>query len=407
MTGAPEPAPQTGTHSEPAQWAGGTDHGWSRLREDRVHFYDNRVQGAVDFIAATGVVGLLSEKLAKPTGRPRLCTVEGLLVGMTLCRHRYGGIYFNQVTDILHHRIGAAWRRRFKLKDRDDDFLGFDAGYSVIRRLFHDLMALMDPSPLPKNHRLPKHDIPSYYKAADPEVLAGRKALLVQVSNAIVEASLAVVRRELDDIWPGAHGVDATPVASFARGRKTLDDHTSTDPDAAWYVREGDHRDPDLPDAPNTGKKRRRHKAKLLYGYDLTLAVAHNPHHQPKPQPAGYGDPTELPALIMGFAVDKPGHSPGGNGIAVLRDIRQRGYKAGDVAADNLYNSCDPDHWQLPLLELGYRPTYSYRENQLGIQAQAYGALQIEGTWYCPPNAPTTHRRQQRREARRHRPLRH
>jgi hypothetical protein len=40
--------------------------------------------------------------------------------------------------------------------------------------------------------------------------------------------------------------------------------------------------------------------------------------------------------------------------------------------------------WQLPLRELGYRPTYSYRKDQLGIQAQAHGALMIEGTWYCP-----------------------
>ncbi|WP_051735463.1 hypothetical protein [Streptomyces sp. NRRL B-3229] len=42
-----------------------------------------------------------------------------------------------------------------------------------------------------------------------------------------------------------------SPVRTFSRGRRTNGPEFATDPDADWYVREGDHRDPDalVPDA--------------------------------------------------------------------------------------------------------------------------------------------------------------
>jgi hypothetical protein len=86
--------------------------------------------------------------------------------------------------------------------------------------------------------------------------------------------------------------------------------------------------------------------------------------------------------------LDKPGHNPGPNGIAVLKGIRRRGYAAGYVGADNLYNSCKEDNWQLPMRAMGYRPVYTYRSDQLGIQATAHGAIMVEGAWYCPSMPP-------------------
>ncbi|MEV6865646.1 hypothetical protein AB0M44_32185 [Streptosporangium subroseum] len=62
------------------------------------------------------------------------------------------------------------------------------------------------------------------------------------------------------------------------------------------------------------------------------------------------------------------------------RSLTERGYLAGDLA----YNNSDPDTFQLPARALGYRLVFDYRDDQLGIQAGAHGALQIEGRWYCP-----------------------
>lgn len=42
-------------------------------------------------------------------------------------------------------------------------------------------------------------------------------------------------------------GIDATPIRTFSRGRVTNGPELATDPAAGWYVRYGDHRDPDAP----------------------------------------------------------------------------------------------------------------------------------------------------------------
>jgi hypothetical protein len=39
---------------------------------------------------------------------------------------------------------------------------------------------------------------------------------------------------------------------------------------------------------------------------------------------------------------------------------------------------------QVRLRELGYKPTYDYRIDQLGKIDSVHGAIQVEGTWYCP-----------------------
>jgi hypothetical protein len=192
-------------------------------------------------------------------------------------------------------------------------------------------------------------------------------------------------QQHLAESWDGSVGIDATPIATFSRGVSAKKGYTSTDPDAGYYIRQGDHRDPDLTTPPpGRNGRRRRTKDKLLWGYDATLAVARNPHHDPEPMPNGCGDPQAVPALTVGFILDKPGFRPGANGIAVLQDIRRRGHPAGDLAADAAYNNSDPDNWQIPMRELGYKPTYDYRIDQLGKIDSVHGAIQVEGTWYCP-----------------------
>ncbi|WP_242910729.1 hypothetical protein [Actinomadura terrae] len=387
---------QPGGFTHPAK-----GHGWHRIREGRVEFSDLRVRRAAEFVDASGIADELQAMIAKTTGRPRLCTVQGLLVGMTLCsrRNANGAVFFNQVADILHWAIPEDWRRRFKLLERPDNLDGFEAAYAVILRLFRTIVAALDPSSLPKNKHLTVEQAKAYFAAADPQLLQQHRQTLTRISNRILEASLAAVEQHLTTLWDGSVGVDATPVETFARGVSAKRDYTSTDPDAAYYVREGDHRDPDLtPSAPRP-RGRRRTTNKLLWGYDATLAVARNPHHDPQPMPNGCGDPEALPALTVGFMLDKPGHSPGANGIAVLDDIRRRGHPAGELAADAAYNNSIAADWQIPLRKLGYRPTYDYRVDQLGKIDSIHGTILVEGTWYCPSmpenlvNATIGHRR--------------
>jgi len=104
---------------------GSGTHSSSGTPQDRVFFSEQRVARAVQFVADTGIVVKLEKLIATDRGRPRLCTVEGLLVGMALCVHRYKTVHFNRVTEILHWGIPEHWRRRFEVKERPDNMRGF------------------------------------------------------------------------------------------------------------------------------------------------------------------------------------------------------------------------------------------------------------------------------------------
>src|SRR5512144_295802 len=85
------------------------------------------------------------------------------------------------------------------------------------------------------------------------------------------------------------------------------------------------------------------------------------------------------------MTLHKPGHEPGLNAFVVLRDLHRRGHPAGLIGADRNYNNAEPHKLQLPARALGYGWLFDYRDDQLGIQTTSgNGALQVEGSWYCP-----------------------
>ena len=175
-------------------------------------------------------------------------------------------------------------------------------------------------------------------------------------------------------------GVDGTLVRGHSRpyirkrgtkpkkGRKPEIELHSVDPDAGFYVRQADERDAGV-DA-TTGRD------KIAWGYEATFAVS------------GAATPDEdglFPNLILGMTVlDQPGRSVGRHGAQVLASLAARSYPAGFLAADRAFSSAKAEEFQLPALALGYRPVYDYKIDQLGVQDEADGFLQIEGAWYCP-----------------------
>ncbi|MFD7417528.1 hypothetical protein ACFVZ3_39830 [Kitasatospora purpeofusca] len=330
------------------------------------------------FVDRTETVPLINRALdarrRSPAGRPRTVTVQALLTGMTLASWRSSGrVVLSDVADLLAHRLPAPVRTRLALPAWPDTADGFEAAYLAVRRTFHAVESVMDPSPLPK-HRLARTEAAALEAAADRAALDERRALLVQVTNRIVEASLAPARTLIEEYWDGSVAVDATPVRTFSAGRHPTSEHTATDPDAAWYVRDGDHRDP----ADTVGRKRAKAR-RALFGYEATLVVSGDttPAHDLPPH-------LRLPALALAFTVHKPGHDPAGNALAALEDLNRRGYRPGWLAADRAYSSAQPDTFHLPVHDLGYRPIWDYRRDQLGIQATHAGALLVDGTWYCP-----------------------
>ncbi len=121
----------------------------------------------------------------------------------------------------------------------------------------------------------------------------------------------------LEGHWDGSACVDATVIGTYAKGVGPDSPVTSTDPDAAWYVRTTKHKYPlaldDLaPTQQDKNGAKLQKKAdrikKRLYGYDASLVIARDPDHNGVPLPDGSADPDVVPALVIAFSVDKPSH---------------------------------------------------------------------------------------------------
>ncbi len=348
---------------------------------------------ALRFIENAQVVNLIDQAQrdmrSSPAGRTRLVTTTALLTGMTLASRRHAGkVILSEVADILARRLPPSARTHLRLPDWPHDARGFEAAYHAVRHTFHAMEAVMDPSPLPK-HRLTRTQVKHLRREADQEVLASRRALLIIVTNNLLESSLSRVRSYLDTHWDGSLCLDGTPIRTWSRGVASKDEITATDPEAGWYSRQGDHRDPaDGPD-PASAEGQKTAKKRFMFGYEICLAVTGEPTSTPlggsttsrRTDPSGLPG---LPALAPAFVMDRPGYDPAGNGILTLLDLRRRGYKVGDLAVDRLFNASTPESFHIPVRDLGYRPIWDYRIDQLGRQGSHGGAILVDGTWFCP-----------------------
>jgi hypothetical protein len=348
-------------------------------------FADAELLAAVAATART--TGLISGLLPiAETGRPRLITVEALLAGMHLACAASGGaaVPLTDVAHILGRRLPDRWVDRFGLLPLPEPGAhGFEALYARVRRLFHAVLALINPSPFPGGGRMTGERRELLTAQADPAAAEAARLAGIAVTGALLEDSIAGIRALMDAHWDGSVSADGTAIAAFARPAPFGSPLGSTDPDAGWYIRDGDHADPAGPGpttAKNTAKTAKPARRKL-FGFEATL-VPIDAHTVELP---GHPPGTRLPAVVLGMVLDKPGARPGPNATAVLADIHARGHRPGGLAADRAFNNSTPETFQLPIRALGYRPAYDYPRDELGVQhGGPAGEIMIEGTWHCP-----------------------
>ncbi len=351
---------------------------------------DETIRLSIRVVDESGIVGRLGAwKEAErrgPGGRPETFSTRALLVGLAACVLTDQPMHLTRVTEILFAQLSPAWRRQLGLPEPPaaDDPQAWDALYRNVRTRFHGMLALVDPSATPKNRRLDDDTFNRLTAERRTKLTedewAERHDRLEWVINALIEASIGLLPREVRRAFRGSVGVDGTLVRGHSRpyirkrgtkpkkGRRPEIELHSVDPDAGFYVRQADERDAGV-DA-TTGRD------KIAWGYEATFAVS------------GAATPDEdgpFPNVIVGMTVlDRPGRSVGRHGAQVLAGLAARGHPAGFLAADRAFSSARAEEFQLPALALGYRPVYDYKIDQLGVQDEADGFLQIEGDWYCP-----------------------
>jgi len=316
-----------------------------------------------------------------PGGRPRSFPVRALLVAMMLCAVTDQPMLAIQFRDVLFRQISPTMRYALRVPKPPDpyDLRGWNNVYRNIRTRIHDLLALMDPSPVPKNRRFDPDVFEALFEERrsqrTEEEWAERLDRLTWFINQILDLSIRTLPREVRRQWKGSVAVDDTVIEAFARPsrrerrkKKGVQPKTlrySSDSDADWHHRdkqEGPNRDPE--------------PGELYWGFDAALVVScsDDPHKD-----------AAIPTLIMGTApLRKPSTQVGQSAIVALNSVASRGYPAKYLAGDRAYSQAKPEHFQLPARALGYKPVLDYKIDQLGRQGSFAGMIQVDGGWYCP-----------------------
>ncbi|HVT75927.1 MAG TPA: hypothetical protein VHD87_02770 [Acidimicrobiales bacterium] len=310
-------------------------------------------------LRATGIIDEIAEWESERRGRggrPSTVSAEAILVGALLAAFFGSSVNCTDIAAVLYQQLNPKKRAALGVADCAPGVRPYER---VLRR-FKRLISYVDPSDEPKNSR--QRVEPRRQRSQQDRDLAA--ARLQRLSNAIIEASVAVAPPEFLAAWDGSLAVDATALGQYTR--PGADGTIPTDPDAGYYVRTN-------PDSSPTDKRARAHKS--MVAYETEIAVMGSGHPT---------DPYQHPNLVLGIRLHRPGVEPGLNATRVIDYIAAKYGKVGWLAADRAYNNSIPEKFQIAMRRLGYKLLFDYRIDQLGVQAQQRGAILVEGTWYCP-----------------------
>ncbi|MCE7005054.1 hypothetical protein LWC34_19800 [Kibdelosporangium philippinense] len=363
------------------------------LGDELVAVSDAEVDRARAYIDQTGLVEFFTTALAdrrrSPAGRPRTLTIEALLVGLLLTAVTDRTVLLSGVNMLVHHRISPRFRQQLGVPDRPLTANAVEASYAVVRRLFHAIVEVFDDSPNPKNRRWTEAEFAARLTPMTLGDQARRRECRDWVSNRVLAPSLTGMLDILRAYPATGSCVDATPIKTHARKPSRTSGIVSADPDAGLYLRTNESKPPATHQtSPNNTVKHKTSSARVtqkvvtkkivkeLYGYEATLLV----NGSTRPVDGRIAPPV----LVGGYTLERPGHRPGAAATDVLRHAIVNGWPTGLLAGDRAYNNSDPDTFQLPARALGFGLVFDYRDDQLGVQAEHGGAIQVEGHWHCP-----------------------
>ena len=328
---------------------------------------DQTVAFAAELTGRSGQAPVIEAALAHDTGRPRPLPVRAVLTALLCLALDDRPLFLTEATRILFQQLSPASRALLGVPGATAiTERAYLAAYRRVRYCFAAIGSVMDPSPLPKNRRLTSGELTARTRPMTPAQSQAARGRLEAVINALLEASISVLTDEEHAASGGCTGLDATVVPLFSRGPSKRTGLCASDPDGGWYVREGDHREPE----DGKGKPLR----KISWALEATIATMARP---PGAAPAH-------PNLAAGLALTRPGQDPGGTGARVLASIAARGHQPGPLGYDRACTQALPERFHLPARALGYSPVMDYKTGQLGIQANTGGAILAGGTWYCP-----------------------
>lgn len=355
-------------------------------------FSDRTVEQSIAFIKASGTAEFITARRDArkvKTGRKAKISHRALLVGMHLTVADGSPLLLTVIRQTLLERLSPPMRALLDITfptrpaDPAEHARWEEAADASVRRAFHRLLDSIDPSTMPKNRTRTWDEMDRLKKDLSIAEQQERAAALDWFGNQLLETAYQQLPESVRNRLQAkgyAYAIDATVIAMFARGRGIDNPLASTDPDGGWYVREGDHRDPqDVPknDQPKTGDlKKKRTASKYVFGREAHLLTIGDTSH---------ADRLYMPQLPFAFNTGVPGVDPAGAALRTFANILHRGHQPGPVAGDILYTNQDPDKYQIPARQAGFDLVLGYGVDQTGNQgSHSSGMLLVDGGYHAP-----------------------
>jgi len=332
----------------------------------------DRLQRLSNIVEQSGICDQLTEWRAADNasshrgGRPAAIGDHGILIVLLALAVEGRPLYVSEAADIIEHRLDDEGRNMLGIHQHAADS---DRWYDRTWRAVHRLLDVIDPYPALRRTIGVSEDEYSRLLAERTALGADLKVgRLNWFANQLIDLTWLTLPRPVRRRWKGNICIDATPMQAFAKPRTQFRLRTS-EPDAAWYVRTGDHRDP----GDASGEKVKR----SMFGYEVHIAVA-------TPNTDNIHSP-DFPLLATGIAVDKPGHNVAESAMIVLSSMADRNFYPAVAVGDRAYwSNSKAEKLQLPARALGWQNVNDYTKGQLGMQTGHGGGIQVEGAWYCP-----------------------
>ena len=344
---------------------------------DLTQFPDEMVADTIAVIDASGIPDWASERInvrKKKPGRKARVHVRALVVAMLLSALDHQGSLVTSIRDVLYHRISPAMQDELGITPLAPSTVTTintrrDWGaYMATRRSLARLLSVLDPTVHAKGRKRTWDELDATKRTLTDDEQKELLSSLDAFATMLVTACLSKLPKGVYEAWDGSACLDGTPIKAWARGRAKSDTHASTDPDAGYYSREGDH-----------GEDAQPRKQKNYFAYEAHALVA-----------SDTTDPSRLyfPSLAMGVALGRPGVDAAGNARRVLAAHAVAGHKVGYLTGDGLYTGQKPHNYQDEARRLGWNLILAFPDQHLGVKVIFKHVIGVEGTLYCPSLPP-------------------
>lgn len=255
-----------------------------------------------------------------PGGRPAHISVRAALILALLPVLMQLPMNLSVTADILTRRLDKKAWSAIGLRDEDFRHGTYKQWYHRYRNtLRRRVISCFEPYPeTPKRERLSRDVYEAIKATRAPEFIKQRKIRGSIFGSLLAVASARLLGYDVFDEYVGDVVLDATVMEVLTYGTSKESKRLSSYPDGGTYRRGGDHNG-DAPGVPVAEK--------IVFGFDATLAVATG---------GRFGE--DIPAPIVGVALDKPGRRVGFNGRLALSVFQKTGLPRRYLIGDRAYS---------------------------------------------------------------------